>query len=81
MTTYTRGEPASDAQRTELEAVHDATVHIVSAEDYVAAAESWRNLASDKHGRSVVYGRQEVALQNMHMAIAEAIGAPPPRAA
>jgi nitrite reductase/ring-hydroxylating ferredoxin subunit len=79
MTTYIPGQAHSEAEKTELEAVHDSTVHIVTAEDYDAAARCWRNLAGETSGRTVIYGRQEVALQNVHFAIAEAIGAPPPR--
>jgi hypothetical protein len=79
MTTYVPGGVRSEEHRAELEAVHDATVHIVSAEDYAMAAQAWRNLSLDS-GRTVVYGRQEIALQNTHRAIAAAIGAAGPRA-
>ena len=73
MTTYTPGGAPGAAERAELEAVHDATVHIVSAEDYAMAAAAWANLAHDP-GRTVVFGRQEVALQNVHRAILARIG-------
>ncbi len=79
MTTYVPGGVRSEEHRAELEAVHDATVHIVSAEDYAMAAQAWRNLNLDS-ARTVIYGRQEIALQNTHRAIAAAIGASEPRA-
>jgi phenylpropionate dioxygenase-like ring-hydroxylating dioxygenase large terminal subunit len=66
--------------RAEVEAAFDATAHVVMAEDYVVAAEGWRNLSADGEGRTVLYGRQEVALQNYHKAVAAAIGCPGPRA-
>jgi nitrite reductase/ring-hydroxylating ferredoxin subunit len=80
MTTYVPGAAVSPEETAALEGTHDATVHIVGAEDYVVAAEAWRNLNVHAKGRTLVYGRQEIALQNVHRAIAEAIGAAPPRA-
>lgn len=71
----------SDGHRREVEEAWDATAQIVRNEDYVVAAEGWRNLAFLPKGRTVVYGRQELALQNVHRAIADAIGAPLPTAA
>jgi len=71
----------SDEQRAEIEAAFDATAYVVINEDYVVAAEGWANLAAQGDGATVVYGRQEVALQNVHVAIARAIGAPAPRTA
>jgi phenylpropionate dioxygenase-like ring-hydroxylating dioxygenase large terminal subunit len=71
----------SDEQRAEIEAAFDATAHVVVAEDYMVAAEGWANLASLPAGATVVYGRQEVALQNVHAAIASAIGVAAPRRA
>ena len=42
------------------------------------AAQGWGNLASLPPGSSVVYGRQEQALQNVHRSISDAIGMPLP---
>lgn len=70
-----------DAYRQEVEAAYDATAHVVQTEDYVVAAEGWRNLAALPQDRTVVYGRQEVALQYQHRAIAAAIGMPLPEVA
>lgn len=66
----------SDAYRREVEDAFDATAHVVKTEDYVVSAEGWRNLAALPKGRTVVYGRQEIALQYQHRAIARAIGMP-----
>ncbi|MEO8812566.1 MAG: aromatic ring-hydroxylating dioxygenase subunit alpha [Caulobacteraceae bacterium] len=71
----------SDEYRAEVEAAWDATAHVVTTEDYVVAAEGWRNLGALPPGATVVYGRQELALQNQHRAIAAAAGMPLPDAA
>lgn len=59
----------SDAYRTEVEAGFDATAHVVMTEDYVTAAEGYRNLTMLPKGATVVYGRQELALQYQHRSI------------
>ncbi len=71
----------SDEQRAEIEAAFDATAYVVVNEDYVVAAEGWANLAMLSESATVVYGRQEVAVQNVHVALAKAIGVPVPRPA
>jgi phenylpropionate dioxygenase-like ring-hydroxylating dioxygenase large terminal subunit len=71
----------SEAYRQEVEAAYDATAMVVQTEDYVVAAEGWRNLGAMPAGSTVVYGRQELALQNQHRAIAAAIGMPLPETA
>jgi len=68
----------SDEYRQEVEAAFDATAHVVTTEDYVTAAEGWRNMTMLPEGATVVYGRQEIALQNQHRTIADAIGMPLP---
>lgn len=68
----------SPEYRKEVEDAYDATAHVVATEDYVTAAEGWRNLTQLPAGSSVIYGRQEVALQNQHRSLAEAIGMPLP---
>lgn len=78
-TTYAPSGGANDAAvRAEVEAGFDATANVVMTEDYVVAAEGWRNLAYLPAGSTVVYGRQELALHNVHHAIAAAIGTPLP---
>jgi phenylpropionate dioxygenase-like ring-hydroxylating dioxygenase large terminal subunit len=73
---YAFGGVQSDAHRAEVEAAFDATAHVVRTEDYVTAAEGWRNLTFLPPDATVVYGRQEIALQYQHRAFAEAIGLP-----
>jgi hypothetical protein len=67
--------------RREVEDAWDATAHVVRTEDYVVSAEGYRNLTHLPAGTTVVYGRQEISLQNVHRAIAEAIGMPLPQVA
>lgn len=69
----------SDAYRKEVEDAFDATAYVVTNEDYVTAAEGWRNMTMLPEGATIVYGRQEIALQNQHRDIAEAIGMPLPQ--
>jgi carnitine monooxygenase subunit len=73
---YAFGGIRSGEHRAEVEAAFDATAHVVRTEDYVTAAEGWRNLTFLPEGATVVYGRQEIALQFQHRAIAQAIGMP-----
>ncbi len=78
---YAFGGVKSDEHRAEVENAFDATAHVVRTEDYVTAAEGWRNLTFLPEGATVVYGRQEIALQYQHRALAEAIGMPLPAVA
>ena len=80
-TVYAPGGVKSDAHRAEVEAAWDATAHVVRTEDYVVSAEGYRNLLAMPAGSTVIYGRQELSLQNVHHAIADAIGLPLPAAA
>lgn len=68
----------SPEYRKEVEDAFEATAHVVETEDYVTAAEGWRNLTMLPQGSTVIYGRQELALQYQHQAIARAIGIPLP---
>ena len=73
---YAIGGVKSEAHREEVKAAFDATAHVIMTEDYITAAEGWRNLTFLPEGATVVYGRQEIALQYQHLALAEAIGMP-----
>ncbi|MDX2237215.1 MAG: aromatic ring-hydroxylating dioxygenase subunit alpha [Hyphomonadaceae bacterium] len=77
-TVYAYGGVRSPEHRAEVEAAYDGVAHVVRTEDYVVAAEGWRNLTLLDPDDTVVYGRQEIALQNTHRAIARAIGVPSP---
>jgi phenylpropionate dioxygenase-like ring-hydroxylating dioxygenase large terminal subunit len=80
-TVYAPGGVKDADHRREVEDAWDATAHVVRTEDYVVSAEGYRNLRALPAGTSVVYGRQEISLQNVHRAIAEAIGMPLPQVA
>jgi phenylpropionate dioxygenase-like ring-hydroxylating dioxygenase large terminal subunit len=77
-TVYAPGGVKDADHRREVEEAWDATANVVRTEDYVVSAEGYRNLAALPAGTTVVYGRQELALQNVHRAIAAAIGLPLP---
>jgi phenylpropionate dioxygenase-like ring-hydroxylating dioxygenase large terminal subunit len=77
-TIYAFGGVKSDAHRAEVEGAFDATANVVMTEDYVTAAEGWKNMCALPPGSTVVYGRQEMALQNVHKALAEGCGVPLP---
>lgn len=66
----------SDAYRAECEFAYDATAQVVSTEDYWVASEGYKNLRHVPEGFRIVYGSNEIALQYLHKAIAEAIGMP-----
>jgi len=71
---YAFGGVKSPEHRAEVEAAFDATAHVVKSEDYVTAAEGWKNMCALPPGSTVVYGRQEMALQNVHRALADGCG-------
>jgi carnitine monooxygenase subunit len=66
----------SDQHRAEVEFAYDATAQVVTTEDYHIASNGWANLVHAPDDFQVVYGRNEIALQNTHHALAEAIGLP-----
>jgi carnitine monooxygenase subunit len=77
-TIYAPGGVKSEEHRKEVEDAWEATAHVVRTEDYVVSAEGYRNLLALPAGASVVYGRQEMALQDVHRTLAAAIGLPLP---
>jgi len=56
------------------EDTHDFLLNVVGAEDYELAAGAYKNLCFAPSGHKVVYGRNELALQNAQRAIASASG-------
>src|SRR5437773_925644 len=70
------GDPAEDNSR--WEAQHDFIMHVVSTEDYSVSEGGWRNLQTAPPGFRVLYGANEISLQHLHQAIADAIGMPLP---
>ena len=75
---YAPGGVRDEAHRQEVDAAFDATAHVVTTEDYVVSAEGYRNMLAMPAGATVIYGRQEISLQNVHKTLAEAIGLPLP---
>jgi nitrite reductase/ring-hydroxylating ferredoxin subunit len=70
---------ASDADRADIEAAFDGIVGLVRDEDYSVTGESWRNLQHLPAGSTLAYGRQELAVQNVHRGIARTLGLTEPR--
>jgi len=53
---------------------HDYIVHVVSTEDYSVSKQGQHNLEHAPEGFKIVFGRNELALQNTHRHIADVIG-------
>jgi phenylpropionate dioxygenase-like ring-hydroxylating dioxygenase large terminal subunit len=64
----------SEDYRASVEAAYDATAHVVMAEDYTISAESYVGLKRLGPDATLLFGRNEVALQNYHKAINAALG-------
>jgi len=73
---YASPSVARDASRVEREFAFDDAESEITQEDYRMAVEAYRNLENAPEGFSVVYGRNEPALQAFHRAITEKIGEP-----
>jgi len=59
-----------------FEGAHDYIESVVRTEDYSVSKEGQRNLQHAPEGFEMVYGRNEIALQNVHRNIAAMIGMP-----
>ncbi len=53
---------------------HDYIVHVVSTEDYSVSKDGQHNLENAPEGFQIVFGRNELALQNTHRHIADIVG-------
>jgi phenylpropionate dioxygenase-like ring-hydroxylating dioxygenase large terminal subunit len=73
---YAPGGVRDQSHRTEVEAAFDITETVVRTEDYAQAAQSCANLRTAPSGFQVVLGANEVALQRLHLNIAEVTGVP-----
>jgi phenylpropionate dioxygenase-like ring-hydroxylating dioxygenase large terminal subunit len=69
-----------ESYRATVEAAYDGTATVVDEEDYRVASHAQTNLDHAPEDFSVVLGANEIALQNIHRSIAEAIGMPLPEA-
>ena len=54
---------------------HDYIVHVVSTEDYSVSKEGQRNLENTSGDFEIIFGRNEAALQGVHRAISDILGA------
>jgi phenylpropionate dioxygenase-like ring-hydroxylating dioxygenase large terminal subunit len=67
---------ATQENRPMLEAGYDLAARIVEMEDYHISAGACENLRWAPAGCNIVFGRNEIALQDMERNIAEAVGMP-----
>jgi hypothetical protein len=74
----TRHGVCDRARSSEIESAFDQIVGLVRDEDYDVTGESWSNFLHMPTGSTVVYGRQELAVQSLHRWVAETIGCKPP---
>lgn len=65
-----------EEHRAVVEAAYDGTAFVVDTEDYWVARNGWKQLTMAPAGFKVLYGANELALQNQHRTIAEASGMP-----
>ena len=74
---YMPGGVSDEAQKTLVEtAGFDGTAHVVDTEDYWIASNGWASLAKAPEGFKVIYGANELALQDQHRNLADATGMP-----
>lgn len=76
MSTYRGADVPAETPDAAFEGAHDFIQQVVTTEDYSVSKEGQRNLEHAPKGFQIVYGRNEVALQNTHRHIAEIIGMP-----
>ena len=76
MSTYRCADAPAETPDAAFVDAHDHIQHVVSTEDYSVSKEGQRNLTYAPEGFRIVYGRNEIALQNTHRAIAAMIGMP-----
>ncbi|MEM6625945.1 MAG: SRPBCC family protein [Pseudomonadota bacterium] len=73
---YAANGVKDDTHLAEVAAGFDGTAHVVDTEDYWVARNGWARLKSAPPGFKVLYGANELALQNQHRALADATGMP-----
>ena len=73
MSTYRGGDAPDTVENSALSDMHDFISNVVQTEDYSISEEGQRNLESSPPDHMVVFGRNEVALQNVHRAISDAL--------
>ncbi|NWG52839.1 MAG: aromatic ring-hydroxylating dioxygenase subunit alpha [Hydrogenophilaceae bacterium] len=76
MSCYRGGDVPASISDDVIAQTHDFIEMVVRTEDYSISAEGQRNLECAPPGHALVFGKNEIALQNVHRDIAEAIGMP-----
>ena len=76
MSTYRAGDAPAETPDTAFAEAHDFIQQVVSTEDYSVSKEGQRNLQHAPEDFRIVYGRNEIALQNVHRHVADVIGMP-----
>jgi nitrite reductase/ring-hydroxylating ferredoxin subunit len=76
MSTYRGADAPASTPDSAFEAAHDFIQQVVTTEDYSVSKEGQRNLSHAPAGFQIVYGRNEIALQNVHRHVAAMIGMP-----
>lgn len=76
LTTYRSGDVPYDEDTAPWVAMHDYQTRVIATEDYRAASTAQRNLNYAPSGHSVVYGSNELSVQNFERCIAELVDDP-----
>ena len=76
MSTYRAGDAPDSTPDAAFAEAHDYIESAVRSEDYSVSKDGQRNLETAPDGFELVYGRNELALQNTHRNIARMIGMP-----
>jgi phenylpropionate dioxygenase-like ring-hydroxylating dioxygenase large terminal subunit len=76
ITTYRLTDTGDHIPDSEVAGLHDFTVSVIGGEDYPVAEASTRNLMYAPADFELIYGRNEVAIQNFQRSIARMIGEP-----
>jgi hypothetical protein len=76
MSTYRAPDAPAETPDSAFEAAHDFIEQVVRTEDYSVSKEGQRNMRYAPDDFQIVYGRNEIALQNTHRTIARMIGMP-----
>jgi phenylpropionate dioxygenase-like ring-hydroxylating dioxygenase large terminal subunit len=76
MTTYRLADTPDHISDAKVEDLHDLTRRVIAGEDYAVAEQGSRNLMTAPPGFEVIYGRNEIAVQDFQRNIARMIGEP-----
>ncbi len=74
MSTYRAADAPADMPDAAFAETHDFIQQVVTSEDYSVSKEGQRNLSYAPDGFQVVYGSNEIAIQNVHRSLAAMTG-------